>query len=150
MTGQAVAAGGVHLALSLMHVGGVPVPASLTTYRVGVGPSATLADILTAVAHDGRVVEVVDGPLGEMARCVGIFRPSGPVDDDEDASGRVAQVRADYWLDGGDGRGITLLAFSSPLADLADAMVDLFESVVSTVHAFPDALGECPETAVAI
>jgi len=41
VTGQAVAAGGVHLALSLMHAGGVPVPASLTTYRVGVGPSAT-------------------------------------------------------------------------------------------------------------
>ena len=60
-------------------------------------------------------------------------------------SGPVPQVRADYWIDAGPGHGITLLAFSSPLVDLADAMVELFESVVSTVHVFPEASAENDE-----
>jgi len=136
---QAARAGGVHMALSLMEVAGVPVPASLTTYHLDPAVTA-LADILDGAAHEGRVVEVVDGPLGEMARCVGAFRPDLVASSTgSDASGAVPQVRADYWIDGGAGCGVTLLAFSSPLVDLADAMVELFESVVSTVHAFPDA-----------
>lgn len=142
---QAIRVGGVHLALSLMDVTGIPVPASLTTYHLDTAVT-TLAGILDGAAHEGRVVEVVDGPLGEMARCVGVFRsdpaPSRP---DDDASGAAPQVRADYWIDAGPGHGITLLAFSSPLVDLADAMVELFESVVSTVHVFPEASAENDE-----
>lgn len=133
---QAARAGGVHMALSLMEVAGVPVPASLTTYHLD--PAVTsLSAVVEGAAHDGRVVEVVDGPLGSMGRCVGVFRPERPGEDD-DAAGAVPQVRADYWIDAGPRLGITLLAFSSPLVDLTDAMAELFESIVSTVHVFPE------------
>jgi len=142
---QAARAGGVHMALSLMEVAGVPVPASLTTYHLEEAVTA-LADVVEGAGHEGRSVEVVDGPLGPMVRCAGVSHPDHAVAGG-DAGDAVPQVRADYWIDAGPGHGITLLAFSSPLADLADAMRELFESVVSTVHVFPAASAGIAEMA---
>lgn len=135
---QAAASGGVLLAISTMTIDGLPVPASLTVYRVGRhAPSEAdaheLADLLASQTSEPEgssaqaQVEVLPGVHGPVVRRLRL----GGGDADLDAQD-VAQLVVDYWLDAGDGT-LTNLTFSSPLVALAPVLLDLFDAVVDTL-----------------
>jgi hypothetical protein len=129
-TDDAAAAGGRIMAISLMRVEGVPVPATLTVYRVpGALDEAGLAlldDVLRDGDHDS--LDVGEGPAGTVVRRV--RRRRGDAELGADA---IEQLLVDYWVDPRDGHGMVSLVFSSPLVQLAPALLELFDTVATSV-----------------
>jgi len=131
---DAAAAGGQLMAVSLMTAGGVPVPASLTVYRLPVAPALGGAHVVDAVAEalaqdetDARV-ERGEGPCGPLVRRVATRRGPAELGGDE-----LPLLVVDYWLDPGDDAGLVNLTFSTPLVQVGDALVDLFDAVAASV-----------------
>ncbi len=131
---RAAAAGGWLMAFMLTRVADVPLPATLTAYRVP-GSFATDAEIdalhaaLTAQAsRSGGQVDAADGPSGLVLRSVRERVGELP------GAGAVPVLLCDYWSDPGDDRGLVHLAFSTPLPDLRDGWLDLFDAVAATLH----------------
>lgn len=130
---DAAAAGGRILAVSLMRAGGVPVPATLTVYRVpGAGllerGVAEMHDVLAADDGAADALELAEGPSGAVLRRV-TRRPGAA-----SVGGQgVELLLADYWVDPGDGRGPLCLSFSTPLVGQAPAMLELFDVIVASV-----------------
>ncbi|MDM8084498.1 hypothetical protein QUV83_06970 [Cellulomonas cellasea] len=130
---QAAAAGGTLMAISLMTVEGVPVPATMTTYRV---PGLTLDDaglstLVDALASSDAVPDALDiapGQFGPVVRRV--CRRAG---DDDLGATEITMLVVDYWLDAGDGGPVVQLTFSSPMVQVAAALLDLFDTVASSV-----------------
>lgn len=124
------------MAFSLLRVADVPLPASVTTFRLPAptGPAAGSGDTLIALAELIRSedvsteVELAEGPLGQVVRAVSVGR--GP-----EALGAetIDQLSVRYWLDPDDGLGRYHLAFSTPLVRFRDAMLDLFDVLVASV-----------------
>jgi len=130
-TEQAVAAGGVLMAISLMQVEGVPVPATLTVYRVpGLRlDDAGLAALLQVLGEDEPdAVVAADGVRGPVVRRV-TRRPGPAILGGED----VTLMIVDYWLDSGDGGPVVNLTFSSPMLVVGAALLDLFDTVAASV-----------------
>jgi hypothetical protein len=47
----------------------------------------------------------------------------------------LPQLQAEYWLDPRDGAGLFHAIFTTPLLEQADALVEMFDGIVSTVSA---------------
>ncbi|CAN5304254.1 hypothetical protein BH11ACT1_BH11ACT1_22260 [soil metagenome] len=132
---QAAAAGGRMMAVSLMEAQGIPVTATLTTYRIP-GGDVTGAGVIElesimrkdAVTDDGSSLDLAEGHQGPVLRRVS--RGAGPV---ELGAERIPMLRVDYWLDPDDGHGLMLLTFSTPLIGLREAFLDLFDTIVASV-----------------
>lgn len=124
--------GGRLMAVSLMTVAGVPVPATLTVYRLP-GQDVTgqgIAEIEASLRDDAAEarIDLADGPLGPVLRRT--TTTSAP----EDLGGAaVPMLLADYWLDPDDGQGLAYLVFSSPLVEAQDALLHLFDVIVGSI-----------------
>ncbi|MBO3089416.1 hypothetical protein [Cellulomonas dongxiuzhuiae] len=129
-TERAARAGGVLMALA----GGAPsVPASLTVYRVpgslDARGRAAMAGVL-ASDEPGHTLDLGEGPAGTVLRRVrSTGAPSGLTGDRE-----VPTLVADYWVEPAPGAQLVYLVFSSPLVDLRDKLLGLFDTVVSSVR----------------
>ncbi|MFC8190227.1 hypothetical protein ACFUMH_01040 [Cellulomonas sp. NPDC057328] len=131
---RAAAAGGWLMGFMLTRVADVPVPATLTAFRAP-GSFATDAEVdalqasLTAHAsRSGGHVDAADGPSGLVLRSVRERVGDVP------GAGGVPVLLCDYWSDPGDDRGLVRLAFSTPLPDLRDGWLELFDAVAATLH----------------
>ena len=134
---DAAAAGGLFMAISLMRVGDVPRPASLTAFRLpGEGLTSSLTGTgvreLEAVLRPdlpaGVALDIADAPAGPVLRRVA--QRSGSADL---GARDVSLLLADYWLDPGDGRGLLFLSFSTPLVQAREPLLQLFDMVISSV-----------------
>ena len=125
--------GGVLMALATGSGGTPAAPASLTVYRVPGSLHGRGGEAMTSVlASDepGHSLDVGDGPAGTVLRRV---RPS---------SGRTGltgerdlpALLVDYWVEPTPGARLVYLVFSSPLVDLRDELLGLFDAVVSSVR----------------
>lgn len=130
---DAARAGGRIMAVSLMRADGIPVPATLTMYRV---PGAALdddgaeklAELLRASQQPDDEIEIAHGALGPVLR-----RVSGRQGDASIGGAEVALLVVDYWLDPTDGNGLMQLSFTSPLLELRDGLLGLFDAIVASV-----------------
>ncbi|MGN8244380.1 hypothetical protein ACTHAM_001283 [Cellulomonas soli] len=131
---QAAAAGGTLMAISLMTVDGVPVPATMVVYRV---PGLTLDEpglqaLVDGLTADGEArpdsLDVAAGQFGPVVRR--LARRAGDVDL---GASEITMMVVDYWLDAGDGGHVVQLTFSSPMVQVAAALLDLFDTVASSV-----------------
>ncbi|MGY4644812.1 hypothetical protein [Cellulomonas sp. URHB0016] len=94
--------GGLMMAISLMRAGDVPVPATLTVYRVpGAGLLGVGLDELELILRAGSgtfdSLDLAEGPRGPVLRRVG--RRDGPEDLGAE---KVEMLVAEYWLSAGD------------------------------------------------
>ncbi|MBD8059149.1 hypothetical protein IC607_09240 [Cellulomonas sp. JH27-2] len=123
---DAADAGAFLLAFSLMQWQDVPLPASITAYRV---PRAReLADLQAELAEQDGGVELVVEERGALLRRV--WRRAGP---DSLGARSVTMLRADYWLDLPAATDLLLFSFSTPMTAAAEVMVELFDVIVATV-----------------
>ena len=130
---DAARAGGRLLAVSLMEVDGIPVPATLTMYRIAGtalndAGAEELARVLRQTQHPDDQIDTTEGPLGPVLRRVGRRQGDGQV-----GGADVTLLVADYWLDPDDGQGLMSLNFTSPLTVMQDALVGLFDAIVASV-----------------
>ncbi|MFJ6084353.1 hypothetical protein ACIQI8_23410 [Streptomyces sp. NPDC092369] len=139
---QAVAAyrgGGIELYLSLQQAGPLTIPASLLITLVPPFPDGSLptaTDLTTRLSADGEgEVSVVELPAGTAVR---VRRASGP---DRPAPTRapgspdeaLASITLDYQLPVPATGAHLLLTFSTPLIQIGDAMVELFDAVAGSL-----------------
>ncbi|WP_144018479.1 hypothetical protein [Demequina sp. NBRC 110051] len=130
---DAARAGGALLAMDLTLIDGVPTPSTLVVFRPTVpSTAAEVADGLRGTPD----VEVAEGATGPIVRWVTV--QSSPEFDGVQA---VEQLKAEYWLDPGDGHGLYHAVFTSPLVSLRDALVDLYDVMVSSVSTAPEEPG---------
>ena len=130
---DAARAGGRIMAVSLMRADGIPVPATLTMYRV---PGAALDDrgaeelarLLRASQQQDDEIEIAHGLLGPVLR-----RVSRRQGDASIGGSDVTLLLVDYWLDPTDAHGLMQLSFSSPLLELREGLLELFDAVVASV-----------------
>lgn len=130
---DAARAGGRIMAVSLMQADGVPVPATLTMDRV---PGAALDDhgaeelarLLRASQQQGDEIEIAQGLPGPVLR-----RVSRRQGDASIGGSDVALLVVDYWLDPTDAHGLMQLSFSSPLLELREGLLELFDAIVASV-----------------
>jgi len=129
-TDDASAAGGRMMAISLMRVEGVPVPATVTVYRVPGALDEEGLALLDGVLRDGdhESLDAATGPTGTVVRRVR-RRPGDP----ELGAESIEQLLVDYWVDPQDGYGLVSLVFSSPLVQIAPALLELFDTVATSV-----------------
>jgi hypothetical protein len=122
-------AGAFLLALSLMRVGEVRLPAALTVYRVPRAGGGELGALERAYAGESSDdIELVVADRGSLLRRTWVDRAA------RDSLVPDARIfRADYWLDLPDAAEIVLLAFSTPLVEAAEALLGLFDAIVDTV-----------------
>lgn len=130
--GDAARAGGRLMAVSLMRAGDVPVPATVTVYRVAGSLSGEqegeLEAQLRASASPDDSLEAAVGPAGPVLRRVSTR--TGPARLGAEA---VPLLVVDYWLEPGDARGLLYFAFSSPLVAAREPLMELFDAIVSSV-----------------
>ncbi|MEU6222615.1 hypothetical protein [Streptomyces sp. NPDC047042] len=153
MIGQATRAfeeGGIELYLSLQQAGPLTIPASLLI-ALGLPPQGgrlpalhDLADRLAAEGKDDREVSVVDLAAGpalrvresyDPAREAGAVKAKADTDTDANADADYAlpSVTLDYQVQIPRAEAILLLTFSTPLVQIADAMVDLFDAIAGSL-----------------
>lgn len=128
---QAAAAGGVLMAVSLMKVGDLPVPATGTVYRVpGLRLDAAGVESLTATLRESEaesldVAQAEDGtPVIRRVR----LRPGDPELGAED----ITQMVVDYWRTLGVAGPTVSMTFGSPMVQVREALLDLFDTIVSS------------------
>lgn len=128
LTADAASRGGVLYAVSLLHVAGSPVSASLTTFRTSRMSGQTLAAVERRWRERGGDAARAEGPCGTVLRSVTDQSAEDPW------AGRVVlQLVAEYWLDPDDGRGLFRAVFTTPHVDLRATMLPLFDAVVGSV-----------------
>lgn len=126
---DATRAGAFLLAISLMRVGEVHLPAALTMYRVPRTGGGELHALERAFGQQpSRTLELAVADRGAALRRTWVDRdaPGSPLPD-------ARAFRADYWLDLPGAAEIVLLTFSTPLVEAADAFLGLFDTIVDTV-----------------
>lgn len=145
MIGQATKAfeeGGIELYLSLQQAGPFTVPASLLVAlglppRGGRLPSLNnLADGLAAEGKDSRKVSVVELAAGPALRVREEYDPArdgAAVKAETGTDYALPSVTLDYQVQIPRAEAILLLTFSTPLVQIADAMVDLFDAVAGSL-----------------
>ncbi|UIX31646.1 hypothetical protein [Streptomyces sp. GQFP] len=145
MTGQATRAfeeGGIELYLSLQQAGQFTVPASLLV-ALGLPPQGgrlpALDDIAARLAAEekiGREMSVVELPVGPALRVREEFDPARDrpaAEAQKEADYALPSVTLDYQVQVPRAEAILLLTFSTPLVQIADAMVDLFDAVAGSL-----------------
>jgi len=134
---DAADAGAFLLAFSLMQWQDVPLPASVTAYRV---PRVReLTDLQAELAEQDDDVDLVVEERGTLLRRV--WRRAGP---DSLGARFVTMLRADYWLDLPSATDLLLFSFSTPMTAAADVMVELFDVIVSTVDVHAETRSDEP------
>ncbi|GIG40642.1 hypothetical protein [Cellulomonas phragmiteti] len=132
-TERAARAGGVLMALAVGAGGAPAVPASLTVYRVpgslDARGRAAMTDVL-ATDEPGHTLDIGEGPAGTVLRRV---RP-GSASTELTGDHTLPALVADYWVEPAPGVQLVYLVFSSPLVDLRDQLVELFDTVVASVR----------------
>jgi hypothetical protein len=120
------AAGGLEMLLSLQHVAGVPLPASLVIFLIPPDDTrAVAADRLArALVSEDRQVTLADLPAG---RAVRVLRSSGSANEPESTVQEVfvPVPGGGWWL---------LLTFATPLGPLVPAMTKLFDAICTTLR----------------
>lgn len=141
MVEEAASGGAVAIALSVAAPGAGTPPASVTIVRVpaasvrgddGVG----LARRLEEVAVPGTVVERAQSRFGPVVRRV---RSTSEVA--VPGSGTARQhdgLAVDYWLEPEPGGGLLLFAFSSPVLELREELLALFDAIVASLGVLHD------------
>jgi len=137
---RAAATGGWVMAFMMTQAGPVPLPATLTGYRVGgsFADDAGVAQVqepLTAHVAGcaaGRV-DAGEGPFGLVLR--GVRERQGPA-----ALGAqdMPVLICDYWTDPTDGHGLINLCFSTPMVSLREGFLDLFDAITGTLYRLDD------------
>lgn len=136
-------AGGRLLALSLLEVAEVPVPASLVLHWIDLpsdpdriaGDGGMLLDLQAQIqprpADDfepGFTLDLARIPAGNVLRRV--YEGAAELEGAEP----VPSLVADYWLERPDGTGLVQLAFATPLVPMREAMLELFDAIASALH----------------
>ncbi len=155
---RAVASGGRLMGFMLTRVGELPLPATMTAYRLP-GSMATPDDVAALRAGlaehadlTGGRVDAGEGPFGPVLRGVRERAPAAhtpaahaPADYAPAGAGPAGAERAgghvllcDYWTDPQDGEGLVNLSFSTPLVALRDGWVELFDAIAGTLHRLHD------------
>lgn len=141
MTAKAAHGGALALAMSVAGPGSGTVPASLTIVRI---PGASvrkdggvrLAARLLAGNPPGVSVDRAECRFGPVVRRVRTSAetmspaPDGPTPE---------SLVVDYWLEPEPGKGLLSLVFASPLPDMRESLLDLFDAIVASVGVLPDA-----------
>lgn len=132
------------LALSLLAVAGVPVPASLVVHWIDLpqipgvrpGDGTPLVDLQHelqpapgAELPAGYQLDLGRMPAGTVLRRVH-DRLAGLVADEAS----VPSLVADYWLERPDGRGLVQLAFATPMVGLRQSLLELFDAIAGAVR----------------
>lgn len=132
-TEQAARTGGVLMALAVGAGGAPAVPASLTVYRVPGSLDAqgrvAMAGVL-ASDEPGHTLDLGDGPAGTVLRRVRPGRATAGLTGER----ALPALVADYWVEPTPGARLMYLVFSSPLVELRDQLLTLFDTVVSSVR----------------
>ncbi|RHA37107.1 hypothetical protein [Cellulomonas rhizosphaerae] len=137
---DAARAGAFLLAISLMQVGDVRLPAALAIYRVPRSGGGELEALERAFAGEPSTdLELVVADRGSLLRRTWVDRsaPDPPMPD-------ARALRADYWMDLTGADEIVLLTFSTPLVDAAEAFLDLFDTIVDSVDVQSDTHSDTP------
>ncbi|WP_105975577.1 hypothetical protein [Streptomyces geranii] len=135
--------GGVELYLSLQQAGPLTVPASLLI-ALGLPPQGgrlpALDDIagrLAAEGNAGREVSVVELAAGPALRVREEYDPARDrpptAEAQKEADYALPSVTLDYQVQVPGAEALLLLTFSTPLVQIADAMVDLFDAVAGSL-----------------
>lgn len=127
VTADAAKAGATILAIHLLAPHGVPIPITLTVFRPA-APSS-MAALKATLAGAADVVEAPMEDGGPVVR-----RTSRVATTTEGASAPLPQLQAEYWLDPRDGAGLFHAIFTTPLLEQADALVEMFDAIISTVR----------------
>ncbi|MEU9633546.1 hypothetical protein ACGFZZ_00710 [Streptomyces tendae] len=140
---QAAAAfreGGIELYLSLQQAGPLTIPASLLVTFMPASPNGTtpsLEAVATRLASDGQaevqVVELVAGTAVRARRVTGGPGQTPPAGLPGKAEETLPSVTLDYQLPVPETGAHLLLTFSTPLVQIADAMVELFDAVAGSL-----------------
>jgi hypothetical protein len=136
---RAAAAGGWVMAMMLTRAGPVSLPATMTAYRVAGsfdtdGGVRAVQEPLTASLPPGGCVDAGEGVFGLVLRAVR-ERPGPTAWGEADRPVLVCE----YWSDPADGQGLVNLTFSTPLVDLRDGFVDLFDAIAGSLYRLDDA-----------
>lgn len=129
---QAARAGGLLMALAGAGGGPLTVPASLTVYRVpGSLDERGRAAMIDVLASDepGHALDIAAGRAGTVLRRV---RPARASTDLAGGQG-MPSLLVDYWVEVTPGEPLAYLVFSSPLVELRDEILELFDAIVSSV-----------------
>lgn len=129
-TQTASRAGGVLMAIA---DGAFSVPASLTVYRVAGSLDVRGREAMTRVLstdEPGHSLDIGEGAAGVVLRRV---RPTAATSGLTGAN-QVPSLVADYWLEPTPGAQLVYLVFSSPLVDQRGALLQLFDTIVSSVR----------------
>lgn len=140
---QAAKAGARLLALSVAPYAGVPVPASLLVHWIdvpqdesGSGLLQELQDSMTPPAGTalpaGESLDIGRMPPGPALRHV--HNTAGKL---EEGSDPAPSLGANYWIERPDGTGLVQLAFATPLVELRESMLGLFDAIVETLRWIP-------------
>lgn len=141
MTAKAARGGALALAMSVAGPGSGTVPASLTIVRIPAASvrnddGARLAARLLEGNPPGVSVDRAECRFGPVVRRVRTSAetlspaPDGPAPE---------SLLVDYWLEPEPGQGLLSLVFASPLPDLRDSLLDLFDAIVASIGVLPDA-----------
>jgi hypothetical protein len=125
---DAAKAGGTIMAIHLLAPRGVPIPITLTVFRPTA--PASMAALKASLAGADDVVEATMDDGGAVVRRTS--RVSTTIDG---GTAPLPQLQAEYWLDPRDGAGLFHAIFTTPLLEQADALVEMFDGIVSTVSA---------------
>lgn len=129
------------LALSLQRVDGVPIPASLVVHWIDMprDPQASPGDGTQLLAVRDKLE-----PRGERApgftldigalEAGAVLRRVHEQPAELDGVEPTPSLVADYWLERPDGTGVVQLAFGTPLADLREPLLGLFDAIVGALR----------------
>ena len=132
--------GGLDVLLSLDPVARTPVPASalVTHLGAGGGDGAVLAPLLGTLVSGGPGLDVVELGVVEVAGASAVRRRASRterVPTQGDLPGGVLRVtQLEYFVPIPGGGGLLVLAFSTPIAPLAEALVGLFDVVAASLR----------------
>ncbi|MEU9344410.1 hypothetical protein AB0D74_24760 [Streptomyces sp. NPDC048278] len=128
-------AGGIELYLSLQRAATLTIPASLliTLLPPSSGGAPSLSELATGLGGDGRTASLVELAAGTALRLRRDPQaaPVAPPTTEEDYA--LPSVTLDYQLPVPGAAAHLLLTFSTPLLQIADAMVELFDAVAGSL-----------------
>lgn len=125
---QAAGSGGLMMWVSHQLVAGYPLSASLVVSEMPTAGPDGIAGLAERLQDMGEV-DTARAPAGPVLR----RRTKGDAAASERLGAPEPSLLVDYWLEAPD-RSVLLLAFSTPLAPFGDAMVELFDAVVTSVR----------------
>ncbi|MEV6884913.1 hypothetical protein [Streptomyces sp. NPDC051135] len=133
-------AGGLELYLSMQQAGPLTIPASLLVTFLPASSHATTPSLEEVAAHlasggqaETAVVELAAGTAVRARRATGGPHQTAPVGLPGKASETLPSVTLDYQLPVPGTGAHLLMTFSTPLVQIADAMVELFDAVAGSL-----------------